>query len=214
MNPVALQDLISRGMGVAALKLGAPCDAYRPRSPASPLASGNRYLRLAASFNAEDPAYRKPNGYGRATWFGIFDSAYTQPGDYLSGPPGVFFIAAQQALLPVLCVLANRTLNAIRPGAPASPGVNTYGGLNQVNAKPLLSGWPASILAIGGGQSTDITLPGDTKTPFWSVLLPATPITLRSSDILNDDLGRSFVISSAELSQLGWRLVVKQATTT
>jgi len=213
MDPVALQDAISRGMGVAALKLGALCDAYRPRSAQNPLGPANRYLRLAASFNAEDPSYRKPSGYGRATWFGVFDSAYTQPGDYLSGPPGVFFIAAQQPLLPVLCVLTNRTLSAIRPAAPSSPGVNTYGGLNAANATPLLTAWPASILAIGGGQSTDVTLPGDTKIPFWSVLLPTTPVTLRASDILSDDLGRSFVISSAELSELGWRLVVKQAAT-
>ncbi len=117
MDPVALQDAISRGMGVAALKLGALCDAYRPRSAQNPLGPANRYLRLAASFNAEDPTYRKPSGYGRATWFGVFDSAYTRPGDYLSGPPGVFFIAAQQPLLPVLCVLTNRTLSAIRPAS-------------------------------------------------------------------------------------------------
>src|SRR5579875_583148 len=118
MDPNLLQDAISRGMGVAARALGQSCDAYRPSGPGNPLGIANRYLRLPASFNAQDPSYARPNGYGRALWFGVFDAAYTQPGDYLVGPMGTYFIAAQQALLPVLCVQTNRVLNALRPAAP------------------------------------------------------------------------------------------------
>jgi hypothetical protein len=57
-------------------------------------------------------------------------------------------------------------------------------------------------------------LPGDSSVSRWTVLLPAHPdIVLQFSDLLTDDLGRSAVVSSAELTDLGWRLSVKQAAT-
>jgi hypothetical protein len=213
MTPAQIQDLIAKGMGVAARQIGARCDAFRPRGPSAPVSLSCRYMQLPASFNAEDASYERPNGYGRATWFGVFDAAYTQPGDYLAGPPGVFFIAAQPPLLPVLCVRTNRTISAIRPAAPSAPGVNAYGGLTLAGATVLLTGWPASVLSAGNGQGLGVDLPGDTRVPFCTVLLPVTPVVLRSSDVLTDDLGRNFVISSAESTDLGWRLLCKQATT-
>jgi hypothetical protein len=36
---------------------------------------------------------------------------------------------------------------------------------------------------------------------------------LRSSDIVTDDLARNYVISSAELTDLGWRCTIGQAQT-
>lgn len=213
MDPAVLQDAICRGMGVAARTLGRNHDAYRPSGPGNPIDAGNRYLRLPASFNPQDPAYVRPNGYGRALWLGVFDAAYTQPGDYLVGPAGTFFIAAQQPLLPVLCVQTNRILNALRPAAPATPGPNAYGGLTMASAQPLLSGWPASVLAAGGARGESGALPADGRGTQWSVLLPATPVPLRASDILTDDLGRTYVIASPELTELGWRMVARQAST-
>ena len=118
MHQHHLQDRIARGRGTAARHIGASYDAFRPTSPFEPMATANRYLRLPAAFNAEDPTFKRPTGYGSATWFGLFDNAYTQPGDYLRGPEGIFFIAAQQALLPNLCVLTNRLLDLVRPPHP------------------------------------------------------------------------------------------------
>jgi hypothetical protein len=34
---------------------------------------------------------------------------------------------------------------------------------------------------------------------------------LRASDLMVDDLGRNGVVAAAELTELGWRLAVKQA---
>jgi hypothetical protein len=46
------------------------------------------------------------------------------------------------------------------------------------------------------------------------VLLPAQPdVVLLVADLMTDDLGRNAVVSSAELTNLGWRLSVKQAAT-
>lgn len=226
MDGARLQDLISRGMGAAARASGVPCDAYRPSGAFEPLNPGNRFLRLNATFNAEDPAFRRANSYGRAVWYGVFDSAYAKPGDYLAECDGsrVWFIAAQPALLPVVCVLTNRVVSFARPAAPTLPGTNSYGGVTRSNLAPLMRYWPASVLAGGTGEHAPAELPADVRLGGYSVLLPAfaeaagashqrSPITLRSDDLMTDDIGGTYVISSAELSQLGWRLLVKPATT-
>jgi hypothetical protein len=213
MDPTHLQDRISLGLGAAARKLGGNHDAYRPSGPNDPLAVSNRYLRLPAWFNAQDPSGARPNTYGRPLWYGVFDAAYTRSGDYLSGPSGTFFIAAQQSLLPVLCVQTNRVISASRPAAPRMAGVNAYGGLHRTATQPLLSNWPASVLAAGGGGDTDAALPADGRNTQWSVLLPPTPVALRASDLLTDDLGRTYVIAAPELTDLGWRILARQANT-
>lgn len=213
MNPMTLQDRISQGLGAAARRLGENHDAFRPSGPNDPLAVANRFLRLPAWFNAQDPAGARPGAYGKPLWFGVFDAAYTRPGDYLSGPSGIFFIAAQQPLLPVLCVQTNRTVSASRPAAPRTAGVNAYGGLTRTATQPLLSNWPASVLAAGGGGETDANLPADGRNTQWSVLLPPTPVALLASDLLRDDLGRTYVIAAPELTDLGWRILARQANT-
>jgi hypothetical protein len=211
MHQFRLQDRISRGLGAAARHIGASYDAYRPVGATDPLAPANRYLRLPAAFDAEDPSFQRPSGYGRATWFGIFDSAYTQPGDYLRGPGGTFFVAAQQALLPSVCVLTNRVVSLSRPAAPTAAGVNSYGGILLTAATPLLTAWPASILIAGSGTPGD--LPGDASIPSWTMLLPETPVALRAADLVRDDLGRTYVVGTAEYTALGWRILAKQAAT-
>jgi hypothetical protein len=211
MHQHHLQDRIARGLGTAARHIGEPYDAFRPTSADCPLAPPNRYLRLPAAFSAENPHFKHTNGYGRATWFGIFDSAYTQPGDYLCGPDGTFFIAAQPALLPNLCVLTNRVMSLSRPAAPTTPGVNTYGGVLAATAAPLLTAWPGSILTAGSGSPGD--LQSDANIPSWTVLLPDTPVPLRAADIIRDDLGRTYTIGTCEYSSLGWRILAKQAAT-
>ena len=209
MDQATLQDRISRGLGAAARHVGASYDAVRPIDPLRPLDPASRYLRLHAAFAAEDLTLRRPAIYGHATWAGIFDTAYTQPGDYLTGSSGVFFIAAQQALLPALCVLANRTLSLARPAAPETAGVNQYGGLTTATATLLLAGWPASILYAGTGSPGD--LPGDASAPAWTVLLPRTPISIETADLITDDRGLCYIVASAELTDLGWRILAKQA---
>jgi hypothetical protein len=206
-----LQDRISRGLGTAARVIGASYDAYRPTSPHDPVAPANRFLRLPAAFSPDDLSFHQPASYGHATWFGLFDSAYTQPGDYLKGPAGTFFIVAQQSLLPILCVLASRTLSVVRPAAPTATGVNSYGGVTLATSTPLITGWPGSVLSAGTGRPGE--LPADGRLPSWTVLLPATPVALRASDIIQDDLSRTYVIGTAELTALGWRILAKQAAT-
>lgn len=125
-----------------------------------------------------------------------------------------WFVAAQQRLLPVLCVRTNRVVSFGRPAAPGNTGVNVYGGVTTATNAPLLTNWPASVLGAAGGGRPAGDLPGDSSNPYWTVLLPAFPgVILRPSDLMTDELGRNAVVAAAELTELGWRIVAKQATT-
>ena len=127
----------------------------------------------------------------------------------------VWFIAAQQRLLPVLCVQTNRIVSFWRPAAPSNTGVNTYGGVttetNERTARR--TGRRACSVRPGEGVRTPICQ-ATVRVPYWTVLLPAIPgVILLPSDLMTDDLGRNAVVAAAELTDLGWRITVKQATT-
>jgi hypothetical protein len=56
--------------------------------------------------------------------------------------------------------------------------------------------------------ATTTTLPQ----AVWSVLLPPLDwLALAPGDTMTDDLGRSGVVDSAECTELGWRLIVRQS---
>lgn len=210
-----IQDRIQWGMNVAARAAGASTDAYRPSGVVNPLDPTNRYLRLPAFFTGMMGRFMRPEGYGESAVHGIFDSAYTRVGDYLVQADGAtWFIASQEPLLPVLCVRTSRVVSFARAVAPSATGVNAYGGVTAATTTPLLSGWPASVMGAAGGGQPEAGLPSDTSVPYWTVLLPAFPgVVLLPADLMTDDLGRSAVVSAAELTALGWRLTVKQAIT-
>ena len=210
MDQAKLADRLGRANGIAARVLGLPHDLFRPSSARNPLDLSNRILRLQAAF-PPDPKFGKPQGYGANLVIGVFDNSATQAGDYLSGPSGTYFIASQRPLLPVLCVQANRTVSFARAAAPFSAGSNAYGGVTLEAATLLAANWPASLLSNSGGQQG--VLPSDVTIPSWAILLPAMPVSLRSADLVVDDLGRTFVIASAEQSTLGWRITANQAAT-
>jgi hypothetical protein len=209
-----LTDRVSWGLNVAARSIGMPTDAYRPSSASEPLCPANRFLRLHAAFSDVRGGFEHANTYDQPLWNGIFDAAYTHVGDYLVQPSGTWFIVAQRSLMPVLCVRADRIVSFTRPAAPTASGVNAYGGVTAATNTPLLTNWPASVRAVSPAGVPSADLPGDSSVSRWTVLLPAHPaVVLQFSDLLTDDLGRSAVVSSAELTELGWRLSVKQAAT-
>lgn len=211
MDGLTLADRLSRGMGAAARVFGLLYDAFRPSGAADPLRAELRFLRLAATFDGGDPGYRRPAGYERGLR-GTFDSAYLQGGDLLRGPRGVLFVALLPPLARPLCVLTNAVVQASRPGAPGAIGLNPYGGVLADRLAPVLSGWPGQLLPTGGGRPGP--LPGDGGLPGFSLLLPLGAPALRGSDIVTAENGaegtRRFVVGSVELSELGWRLALRQ----
>jgi hypothetical protein len=214
MDSAHLQDRVHWGLNVAARTIGARTDAYRPSGISDPLAPANRFLRLHAAFSAPDGKFSRANAFGAALWYGVFDAAYTRPGDYLVQRNRIWFVAAQQQLLPTLCVSTNRMVSFWRPAAPSNTGVNDYGGATPATNTLLLSNWPASVLDATGRARAEPNLPVTTAEPYWTVLLPAlSEVVLSPSDLITDDLTRGAVVTAAELTDLGWRITARQATT-
>lgn len=208
MDGTDLQDRLSRGMGAAARVFGVPYDVFRPWGTDAPLVSAKRVLRMHAAFDGGDPGYRRPRGYERALR-GTFDGDCTRVGDYVTGPRGVLFIAALPALARPLCVLTNAVLDVLRAAGPGLAGLNEYGGVQEARLHPVLAGWPAAVTDGSAGSRSDV--PFDGGMPSWSVLLPPTPVAILGSDLLRDGDGRRFLVRVAERSEMGWRLVVREA---
>lgn len=214
MDQETLLNRLRWGMNIAARTVGATTDLYRPRSNEYPLASANRILRLHAAFMPRRGTMLTTNAYGDALWRGIFDAAYTQAGDYLVQPGRTMFIANQLGLAEPLCVQTNRNVTIARAIPPGALGANVYGGLLQGNTTLLLNDWPASVLGVNDTGNPTAGLPSDVSVPYWTVLMPAwDDVVVRTGDLFSDDLGRSAVVAASELTEMGWRLVVKQAST-
>lgn len=214
MDATTLQSKIYKGYAAAAQRVGHVYQQYRPSSAINPISVGSLVGSRNASFNAEDMTYGKPNKYGKATWYALLDGTLTQPGDYFVGEDGTYFIAGMQPLLPILAVSCDRIVNVFRPQQQTGAGLNPYGGTVDQNQTELLTQWPASVLQGTKGEKDGAVLPGDVRLPWWQILLPAFPgVLLRSADILTDDIDRRYVISSPELTELGWRITAMQAQT-
>jgi hypothetical protein len=172
---------------------------------------GNLLFSLPVSLNAEDMSYKKPRGYGKATWYALVDGTNLEVGDYFVGPQGTFFVATLQSLLPILVVECNRTVSIFRPQAQAGLGLGPYGGNTDTTETLLVSGRPCSILQGTKGEKADTNLPGDVRSPWWSILMPYAGVDITFDDIIVDDLGRRYAISSPELSDRGWRITAMSA---
>ena len=212
MSQTRLRDRVQRGFGIAARKLGGLYDAHRPSGPVGPVSYATKFLRLNAAFTAGTKDFTRPPAFGNVLRWGMFDSAYTRAGDYLVGEDGTFFIAGQQDYAPPLCVRTERMIDVIRPQAPSADA--GYGGISSSTVEPVLSGWPAAIVAVGtGGRSAGAGLVADAHVGGWVVMLPVLPVSPLRADLLSDDLGRGFVVNSAERSEQGWRMLVTQTGT-
>ena len=209
MKSGVIDDLMRRGNGAAARIMGQPHMLHRPAGAESPVRSGTGRMRLPALFIAQRAT---PSGHGHPTFEGVFDSAYAEEGDYLVGDEATFFVATRQPLEPATCVRTNRVVSFGRTPAQPDGGAGGYGGVVRSTTSRLLTGWPASLIISGGGMDR-AGIPAGVAVGGWSVLLPATPVRLQPGDLMTDDFGRAGVVSAAELSAYGWKLLVRQATT-
>lgn len=196
---------------MAARKLGIATDVFRPGAAATPLAPRSRVIRLPVALHI-GKGFDLPATHGAPLWQAMLDSAYTRPGDYLVQRAETWFIASQPRLLPVLCIKTNRVVSFARSGTADRIGTTAYAGMQRASLRPLLTDWPASVLTAGAARMASTHLPADLPATQWTVLLPAFPgVILQDGDRMTDDLGRAGIITSADLSDLGWRLSVRQA---
>jgi hypothetical protein len=208
------QDRFYLGLGACARHIGALGDAFRPGGRSDPLDPRNRFLRLPAALRPAKGNANHTNVYGDALWHGLFDASYLRPGDYLVVDAAIYFVASREPLLPVLCVRTNRTISISRASMQTGPALNGYGGYTPLATSTLIEGWPAAIFSEGRSGTPPAGLPTDQAPSLWNVYLPPVPGTLLSAgDIVADDIGRTAIIVSSELTNLGWRLSAKMATT-
>ena len=214
MDQATLLDRMRWGMNIAARTMGAVTDLYRPLGSLNPLAPAHRILRMHAAFIPRKGGILANNVYGDALCLGVFDAAYTRAGDYLVQTDRTFYIATQQGLGEPLCVQTNRRVTMARAIPPGTIGSNDYGGLLLGNTAVLLEDWPASVLGLNDRGNPTAGLPSDVSVPYWTVLLPACQgVTIQTGDLLSDDLGRRAVVAATELTEMGWRLAARQAST-
>jgi len=214
-----METLIAKGYAKAASKVGASFNLYRPSGASSPLDISRKVGTLYASFtphSASGFSYKRPSDYTSSLYHGMFDTREVEVGDYLThATQGTWFVAGMDPIQPPLCIECQRTVTITRPSGATQVGLNSYGGNVPETETPVMSGWPASLLDSGKGQTKKYgDLPGDVGTGIWELLLPLVPgVLVRDADIMVDDLGRRYVLGSCELQDYGWRCKAVQKVT-
>ncbi len=212
MDGVRLADRLAYGAGCAARRVGFLHDAYRPTGACEPLELANRFMRLAVAFVLPGGAVSGPSGFGvpfRQAWA---DWSYLQVGDFLAGPEGVAFVASVEPPKPMLVVMTNTRLALARPGVVGQAGLSGYGAVSPETEVKLISGYPASLLAGGTGDRTRNGLPDDTKVPGFTALLPVVEgVVPQVADILTNERGERYAVTSVEEMDGVWRLSAVQA---
>ncbi|WP_293797570.1 hypothetical protein [uncultured Pantoea sp.] len=213
MDALQLSARVNMGNRKAAKRLGSFARHYRAVNPFSPLKTEPLQV-LAASFTT-DYGYMRAAHFGQAARIGIFDATGFKTGDILaSDEEGTFYVAAMPLLQPILCVKAERLITLRRTtAARASGGLQDYGGTSAADEKIIMSDWPASILRNRNGEHSPLKLPGETRSAWYNILMPAFgDLHIHPGDFVTDDTGLRYVISGTELTEMGWRLTAMRLT--
>jgi hypothetical protein len=213
MDASQLAARVNQGNGKAAKRLGTIARHYRAITPFSPLKT-EPLQQLTASFTT-DYGYMRSARFGQAARIGIFDAAGFEVGDVLVSPEaGTFYVAAMPLLQPILCVKAERLITLRRAAlGNNSKGVQAYGGTTAATERIILADWPASILIGRSGQHSPLTLPGENRSAWYGILMPAfQDLHIHTGDFVTDDTGLRYVITGTELTDMGWRVTAMRVT--
>jgi hypothetical protein len=106
-------------------------------------------------------------------------------------------------------------VNVFRPQQTSGVGAQPYGGNTSSAQTEILTAFPGSILFTSKAEKSPVNLPGDVRSGWATMLLPPIPgaVNILDHDIVTDDLANRYVISTAELSELGWRIEMMEAET-
>lgn len=215
VNAVAIQAKVWKGYFKAAQRLGSSYSQYRASSAVNPIAPQNLVQHIIAAFD-DKPNYKfqVPSLYGHPEKYGLFDGTLVDVGDYLVNGTATYFVAGMGSLQPIVCMACNVVVDVLRPASNSGFGAQPYGGDDVASEVSILTQWPAWLMAGTKGEKSDVGLVGDVRAPWYQILLPSFPgAIINAFDVINDNLGRRYKVSSTELSSLGWRLTVMYAET-
>jgi hypothetical protein len=207
MNGTLLQERIYAGYAIDARKTGYLYDIYRTDSPIDPLEIGNKvgstYCRFAALVDKKPHQFKIPN-------YTLFaDGRLLQSRDILvNADHGTWFVGDMQHLLPMQALLCNDVINVNRPvyvsgvltdGDLVAFAVPVFRQLKKVDQKPVASAFGASTASTPVGE--------------WFVYAPIDWTVLKQNDMVTDESGRRYTVSTIDPTELGTVLVIRQADT-
>ncbi len=230
MDATAIQAKVYAGYAKAAQYVGLPFAIYRPaytgdalggggwvRGVDGPIIWGGPVTTLNSSFTpaASGFNFEKAPAHKDVLFNTLIDGSKVEVGDYLVGAADTYFVASRQPLLPILSVRCNRTISISQAGPSKTYGAQTaYAGTTPANEQIAVQGCPASVLFDARGRATEVGLPLDLPSPFYSILLPAIAgQDIRTGYLVTDDQDRDYVVSASELTGLGWRIFAQLAVT-
>ena len=210
MNGEALQAIIYAGYGKAAAKTGRVYDHYRAASPISPLEAGNLLGTIDCLFAAEKK-FEVPHKFKEPTRYLYADGSLLQQRDILVGPYGTFFVGDMQPNLPIQAIRCNDSISVNRPVYQYGTQIEVVDGeliasecpcfrqLKKIDQKPVNSAYGASTAATPVGE--------------WFAHVPIDWTLLKQNDIVTDQTGRRYTVSTIDPTEIGTVLVMRQADT-
>lgn len=210
MDGDLIQQKIYSGLAKASQRLGRSHLHYRPALALNPIGEASLVGTVLATFTPGGGWYAFSNSSGpdNRKFHALLDGSLVNVGDYLVHAEGTFFIAEKLHIAPILAYRCNATVSLRRPGQPASPGLNSYGGDIVSQETVLASGWPVARLLGGKGPSGE--LPSDPTTPGVMFSLPAIPgVQIEPGDVFMDEWGQRFHVRGAVFSTI-WSVIAGQ----
>lgn len=206
MDGTTLQGLIYAGYAKAAKHTGRPYSHYRAETPISPIEPGNMLGMLDCLFAAEK-RFEVPNKYKIPTRYLYADGRVLAQRDILVGPYGTFFVGDMQPNLPMQVIRCNDSISVGRPVYQGTTlveedvafAVPAFRQLKKLDQKPVANAYGASTAATPIGE--------------WFVHVPIEWTELKQNDIVTDQTGRRYTLSTIDPTEIGTVLVVRQADT-
>lgn len=219
MDVTRLERVVSRGYGIAARRLARECEVYRPAGAGDPIVLGNRIIAarhcaiVTGPPNTSDVPFISSPDWGKSSLMAMMDPADMQAGDYIKDRSDIYFVKMIGLPGAPDVTWCNRRLTVKRPDG-GTAGDAYYGGDVRSNEVTLITSWPAAVVQGRSGPQNEVGLPGDVRSPYWTIYLPVSvPVQMRSSDVIEDDQTSPmrYTVSSVETTALGLRIAAMQA---
>lgn len=106
-----------------------------------------------------------------------------------------------------------RTITIQRDRAKGGEGRVGYGGRTPADLELVRDAVPASVQSRNGGNRNPVALPTDGKMAQWYIHVPRGALDdgeVRDGDLITDDLGRRFAVTSDYCHPLGARFTCER----
>lgn len=207
MDAALIQAKINFGYSKVAQYLGVECNWYRP-TPTTFIDPTTLQGTLLSTFDPKPNfGFAVPSTFAHPQWYVGADRTNLLAGDYLVDPSGnTYFINILEPLTPTGAILCNAVVQIYRPGTDQTFGNGYYGGNPSGTGTPLIANCPCSILQGTKGEADKSGVIAEGRQPWVSIVLPITGVILEVADILIDNQGRRYELSSIETTTIGVRI--------